>query len=402
MINSHTKVAIAKQENYQPKETHQKLEEVLSASGILDLISGKKILLKPNCTGAFLPEEGRTTHPQILRGTIELLQSAGASVKIGESSSVGIDTVLAYQSTGIAQVAKELSVELIDFKKSRYREVKIDDGLVLKKINLPEDLFSVDYIFSLAKLKTNYVSGISGTIKNLKGLLQDADKKRFHYLGIAPALVDLLGCLPPTLGLVDGILGSELYEPKKGNVLVASQNLLALDYVCAQIMGLEPDSVDHLRLAVEREIGKNTSLIPSNLEVIGEEISSLSTKFKSQPPGTECLEQEYQVTIKDGRACSSCLGALYLSLKKVKTHKPELLSILTGKDIVLGAYSGENNPGALFFGNCAVKFDQNGIPVPGCVPTTSDFLSGLLRSQKMKEEREKKEDYIQKHDYDYG
>ncbi|MBI4980607.1 DUF362 domain-containing protein [Candidatus Woesearchaeota archaeon] len=381
------KVALVKQENYNPEEIHSKLEEVLSASGILELVSGKKVLLKPNCTEAFLPEEGRTTHPQVLRGTIKLLQSADAAVKIGESSSVGIDTSSAYRSTGIAKIAEELSVELIDFKKSRYQEVKIDNGLILKKIKIPTEIFSADYLFSLAKLKTNYVSGISGTIKNLKGLLKDADKKRFHHLGIAPALADLMSCLPPTLGLVDGILGSELDEPKKGKVLAASVDLVAADYACAKIMGLEPYSVDHLRLAAERGSGGDISLIPSELEIIGGEISSFSTKFKSQPPGTESLEQEYQVFIKDGQACSSCLGALYLSFKKVKTQRPELLSILAGKEMVLGDYSGEINPEALLFGNCAVHKNKSfGTAVRGCVPTTSDFISGLLQSEKMKKQ----------------
>lgn len=384
------RVAVSRQENYRSREISRKLEEVLSASGILDSVRGKKVLVKPNCTGAFRPEEGRTTHPKILRGTLELLLSAGASVKIGESSSVGIDTLAAYQTTEIAQIAQELSVKLVDFKKSQYYEIKIYGGLVLDRIYLPKEVLESDCLLSLAKLKTNYVSGISCAIKNLKGLLRDSDKKKFHHLGIAPALIDLMNCLPKTIGLIDGILGSELYEPVRGDVLIASLDIVALDYVSARIMGLEPKSVEHLRLAMKCKSWKQK--LPTDLKIIGQKVSSVSKKFKSQITGLDNLKKEYQVTIRNGQACSSCLGALYLSLKKAKTKTPESL---IGTEIVIGNYSEKVGSEALYFGNCAAKRcpEPNQL-VPGCVPTTSDFLERLIRL--------KEKEYLDKYGYDYG
>jgi hypothetical protein len=159
-----------------------------------------------------------------------------------------------------------------------------------------------------------------------------------------------------------------LYEPIKGNVLIASQNLFALDCLCAKVMGIEPYSVEHLRLA-------DGEHLTTNLEIAGGSISSFSRKFKSQPPGLTSLEEEYSVKIKNGQACSSCLGALYLSLRKAKAQKPELLF---GKEIVIGSYAGEVSSRTLFFGNCAVKKNRgNGTAIPGCVPSTSDFMEGL-------------------------
>jgi uncharacterized protein (DUF362 family) len=370
-------VAIAKQESYDSEEVKIKLESILSKSGIIKTIEGKRVLVKPNCTGAYKPDEGRTTHPVVVKELLELLKNLCTKVTIGESSSVGVDTHQAYLASGIYHIAKEKCVEIIDFKKSKYINVEVD-GLIVDSIQVPEEILDVDFIISAAKLKTNYVSGISCSMKNLKGILMDEDKKRFHRIGLAKAVADLSKAIPNTLGVVDGIVGSELYEPINGNVLIASKDILACDVVCARIMRIKLNEVEHIRLRLDEL---------EDIQIAGDDISDLTIQFKNYGNKKRIIENEYSVRIENN-GCSSCLGALYLSLKKVSDKNPELIRNL---EIIVGPTE-EDPRDKLLFGNCCVRSNEENSEIcfiRGCPPTTSEFIKELERTRKIKIQRSK-------------
>jgi len=358
-------VAVAKQENYNLEEVKSKLSKILTDSGILNLIKGKKILIKPNCTGLFRPEKGRTTHPKILEALIELIKNWCKSITIGESSSVGVDTKEAYKITGMYDVAQKLGIRIIDFKKSEYQKIKIKNGLVLREISVPKEILEADYIISLAKMKTNYVSQISCSMKNMKGILKDSEKKKFHKLNLSGAVADLNNCFNNVIAIVDGILGSELYEPIRGNVLIASRNAVACDYVCARIIGINPASIGHIELA--RKAKKL-----EKIKLIGQ---IPRKKFKTSPPNLRALEKKFKIKIIDGKPCSSCIGALYLCLKKTKQQAPELLKNLK---IIIGNCQKADN--CVRFGNCAAE--KGKISVYGCTPTSFNFIACLKNRNK--------------------
>lgn len=358
-------VSIAKQENYKPSEIKPKLNKILSDSGILELIKDKKVLIKPNCTGIFRPKDGRTTHPAIIKSLIELLKPNCKSIVIGESSSVGIDTMKAYKATGINDVARKLKIPLIDFKKSKYIEIKVNNGIILKKLSIPKKILEADYIISLAKMKTNYVSHISCSMKNMKGILKDEEKKMFHKIGLSKSIVDLNNCFNNVLAVVDGVLASELYEPVKGNVLVASKDAVACDSVCAKLMGINPEKIAYIRLT------KKTRKL-KKIKIIGDKILQVSKKFKTTLPNLKALEKEYKIRIIDGKPCSNCIGALYLCLKKTKQQAPWLLKNLS----ILIGNSKKDVKDCIGFGNCASRHN-NKIIIYGCTPLSSDFINQL-------------------------
>jgi len=360
-----TTVAIIKQEGYNLRNLKVSLNKILSDSGILELIKNKKVLIKPNCTGLFRPKEGRTTHPAIIKSLIELLKPVCKSIVIGESSSVGIDTMKAYKATGISDVARKLKIPLIDFKKSKYIEIKVNNGIILKKLSIPEELLEADYIISLAKMKTNYVSHISCSMKNMKGILKDEEKKMFHKIGLSKSIADLNNCFNNVLAVVDGVLASELYEPVKGNVLVASKDAVACDSVCAKIMGINPEKIGYIKLIKKTKKFKK-------IRLIGDKILQVSKKFKTTPPNLKTLEKEYKIRIIDGKPCSNCIGALYLCLKKTKQQAPWLLKNLK----ILIGNSKKDAKDCIRFGNCASRHN-NKIIIYGCTPISSDFIKQL-------------------------
>ena len=52
---------------------------LLTEAGLADQIGdrGKRVALKPNVLGTMRPEEGATTHPELVCGAIEYLQAHG-------------------------------------------------------------------------------------------------------------------------------------------------------------------------------------------------------------------------------------------------------------------------------------------------------------------------------------
>jgi len=368
-----TIVAIAKQETYNHYEIKEKLNDMLESIDILEKISNCSVLIKPNCTGIFSPEEGRTTHPIVLEALIEVLQHANATVIIGESSSVNIDTLIAYEKTGVKNIAEKQGIKLIDFKTSKYYKIDVENKYILNKILLPQEVLDADYIISLAKMKTNYVTTISCSLKNLKGLLLDNQKKQFHHIGLSEAVADLFSVVKnntKSIAIVDGILGSELYEPRKGGVLIASTDFVASDSICAEIMGVKPTDVKHLKLAYEKGLGE---IDIDKITIYGDALFSVNPPFISTPYGLKYMEKEFGVNIIDGNPCSTCIGGLYLGLKKIKTTKPELLK--EGLRIAVGdCRCIDNSATTIYYGVCSHQEGDDGLYVAGCAPTSSDLI----------------------------
>ncbi|MFA6097326.1 MAG: DUF362 domain-containing protein [Candidatus Paceibacterota bacterium] len=363
-------VAVLKQHSYSVPRIRGKIEELFDLVGINEGLKDRKILIKPNCTGSFSPKEGRTTHPAVMEALILHLLSLNSEIAIGESSTVGTDTFSAYEKTGIFKVAQKLNVRIVDFKKSNYIELENGSGIVQKKISFPEEALSADCLISLAKLKTNYVTTISCAMKNLKGLLKDGDKKNSHHVGLSESVADICNALKrkiKVIALVDGILGSELYEPKKRGLLIASNDLAACDIVCARAMGIDPGDIKFLNLAKDPKAG--------NINVLGDGLGDPAV-FSTCDPGLDHMAEKFKIKIIDGNPCTSCTGSLYHILNKLAKTGAEYPDDL---EIVAGCCKNRRiAKNAILFGKCAAEAD--GIfKVKGCPPVTSDFMKVLKR-----------------------
>lgn len=361
-------VGVVEQKRYSVRKIAGKIDRLFDLIGINERLKSKKVLIKPNCTGYFSPGEGRTTHPAVVKALILHLEELDAEILIGESSTVGTDTLSAYEKTGISKVAGERGIRMIDFRKSGYVELENPQGRVLKKISFPAEVLKTDYLISLAKLKTNYVTTISCAMKNLKGLLRDCDKKESHHIGLSEAVADIADALKKQtkiIALVDGILGSELYEPKKRGLLIASDDLAACDVVCARVMGIDPEKVKFLNMAEELKVEK--------VIVLGDAIVN-SPVFQTCDPGLDHMAKKFGIRIINGDPCTSCIGGLYHILNKLARTMPENLNDL---EIAVGDCKSKCvHEDTVLFGKCASEADGE-FKIRGCPPTTSDFLSML-------------------------
>ncbi|MGC8810516.1 MAG: DUF362 domain-containing protein [bacterium] len=226
-------------------------------------LQGKKILLKPNILGPYPPEKGITTHPSLVRALVDFLKKEGAICFVGDNP--GLHGYAANERcariSGIWEAAGESFINLA--KETEQVQVK---SRFLKNLIISKIVLDVDYIINLPKFKTHLQTKITGAVKNMFGIAVGAEKARVHLTASKPehfaeALLDIYLIRPPELTIMDAIVGMEGNGPSGkdlrhiGKILV-SDNGVVLDALMAEMMGINPDEVDYLRLAAERGLGE--------------------------------------------------------------------------------------------------------------------------------------------------
>lgn len=211
---------------------------------------GEKILLKPNLLIGREVDRAVTTHPAVFRAVAEALRECGAELEYGDSPAVGRPELAAARS-GISRVARELGVPLADFVHPV--SVPYPAGRLIKQFSIARGVLEADGLISLCKMKTHGLTRITGAIKNQYGCIPGLLKAEFHAR-LANArlfsemLVDLNGLLRPRLFVMDGIVAMEGNGPQSGtprpmNVLLLSEDPVALDAAFCRIVALDPDLV---------------------------------------------------------------------------------------------------------------------------------------------------------------
>jgi uncharacterized protein (DUF362 family) len=142
----------------------------------------------------------------------------------------------------------------------------------------------VDWIVSVAKMKTHHWAGATLSMKNLFGVMPGIyygwPKNVLHQAGIENSILDINATLKPHFAIVDGIVGMEgdgpiMGDPKKVGVLVMGRNLAAVDATCCRIMGIDPYQVSYL----ERSDNWLGPISEGLIEQRGERIAAVRTNF---------------------------------------------------------------------------------------------------------------------------
>jgi uncharacterized protein (DUF362 family) len=214
-----------------------------------------KIVIKPNLI-ANKPYP-TTTSPKTVEAIIKNLKKHSKEMIIAEGSGWA-DTNKAYRDLGYKQVAEKYGVKLVDLNNDQYEKLRNPQASVLKEYEFPLTLKDC-YLVSAAVLKVHGEAGVTLSLKNMLGATIGGSKGRFHSKGIHQSIVDINLYKAPDLAIIDGIEGNirgELGgETKKFNAMIFSLDPVAADAVGANILGVAPLSVKHLKLAQEKGLG---------------------------------------------------------------------------------------------------------------------------------------------------
>jgi uncharacterized protein (DUF362 family) len=251
-----------------------------------DEIKGKRILLKPNLVETSLGASHINTHPLVVRGAVAAFLTLGAAkVMVAEGPGHNHDTLLVLEESGLAEVLWEDKIPFVDLNQDKtYTRINTGRFSCLKTLTFPATLQQVDWIVSLAKLKTHHLAGITLSLKNLFGVMPGSvygwPKNVLHQVGIQPCILDIASTLKPHFAIVDGIVGMEgdgpiMGTPKEAGVLVMGRNLTAVDATCARIMGIDPFRVEYLAAADDR-LGP---VAAAHIHQRGEAVERVTTNF---------------------------------------------------------------------------------------------------------------------------
>jgi uncharacterized protein (DUF362 family) len=350
----------------------------------LPLKRGWSVFLKPNIVAGLPAESGCITNPRLTGAVVEWLRDHGVSrIFVGEGPGVGLDEARVFKKSGYEKLCKRLGVELVNL----HAAARLARDWQYGTIGVPQLAVESDLYINLPKAKTHGYTTVTLALKNQKGLLAPDDKKKFHHLGLHEPIVEFASIIQPHLTIVDGIVGIEGDGPVNGTrinsqFIVLSANQVEADATCARLMGFEPKTIDHIRMAVERGLG---TMDP---EVEGDSVESLSQRFKAANP-----EFGKKLNIYSWRnlyACSMCIDsfteAVRLAIRNPRywfTVVPKLAywSLFGQLDIIQGK-DARRPPAAvnmICFGKCTKDFAEREQCdyIAGCPPKPEKVLKVL-------------------------
>ena len=195
------------------------------------------------------------------------------------------DSMAAFEAVGLKKIAQKKDVELIDLNSYDSVDINISNGLTLDWIRVGRAVLEADVVINVPVLKTHRGTLLSVCLKNMGvGCATREEKKRLHRLGIDEGIVDVYSVVKPSFNIVDGIVALEGDGPnlppgksKPVGLLIGGIDGLAVDAVCASIMGLDPIQVKHLNLAHQQGFGE---LNLEDIEVEGLPIEEVVTRFE--------------------------------------------------------------------------------------------------------------------------
>lgn len=280
-------VFVAKVAQYQ-REIGDAITRGIRGLGIVDdEVRGKRILLKPNLVETNASAPHINTHPMVLRGAIEAFLRLGASaVMVAEGPGHRRDTLAVYEESGLADVLTEDRIKFHDLNYiTGYELPNAGQQSRLKTLTFPALFKEIDWIVSVAKMKTHHWAGVTLSMKNLFGVMPGLyygwPKNVLHQVGISNSILDINATLKPHFAIVDGIIGMEgdgpiMGSPKQVGVLVMGRNLPAVDATCCRIMGIDPYKVSYLEQA-DNWLGP---IGDGSIEQRGETIASVRKNFE--------------------------------------------------------------------------------------------------------------------------
>jgi uncharacterized protein (DUF362 family)/Pyruvate/2-oxoacid:ferredoxin oxidoreductase delta subunit len=288
----------------------------------------QEVLLKPNLLIAPEKKEIREkvrTEPRILDILSKMLVELGKKVVIADSSAAGHDggTREALIHSGYLEIGDKY--ESVDVRSLESRgPISVDiKGKKLRKVNISRDIVEAEAIINVPKMKTHSLTLYTGAIKNLYGTITGGDKTRIHSLGanvqgFSQCLVDLFAYEKQKikLNVMDAIIALEGMGPGASgkavqmNLILASNDAVALDAVAFKLMGYDPKKVLATKYAAMQGLGE---IELDKIEILGEKIEDNQRRFKL-PKTAKIASIPFQrftnISLRYPKYKAGCIGCL--------------------------------------------------------------------------------------------
>ena len=252
-MNKKSKVILLPCNSYREELVYENLETGLELLGSLESIVGKEesVLLKPNLLKKAEVDKAVITHPVIVGMFARLMREKGyQDIILADSCGNGTTTKVIH-GTGMDTYLDKFDIPAIDYTKGV--NVENPDGIQAKEFVLPAELLERDCVISLCKMK----SACAGTyhrggqeqlwihlwISQGEGAYSVSERGQFRQNAGGSEPVCETTAVYHGWNCCDGGERSGSGDPAPMNVILMSQDPVALDSVFCHLIHLKPEMV---------------------------------------------------------------------------------------------------------------------------------------------------------------
>ena len=217
----------------------------------------RNVIIKPNLCYYWNASTGETTDGRVVCSVIRYLRdriSDGVNITVAEADASAMRTKYAFKILGYEALCKSEDVSLINLSEGAVSQRTATVGASELTLPFNEVLLNTDLVVNVPKLKTHNFVGMTCAMKNIFGAISKPRKYDYHG-NIDNVIIAANKIVKSGITVVDGLIARGSC-PKRLGVVIASDNVLANDYVAAKLMSFNPNSVPYLRLGAKEKLGQ--------------------------------------------------------------------------------------------------------------------------------------------------
>jgi uncharacterized protein (DUF362 family) len=222
---------------------------------------GQSVLLKPNIGWDRLPEQAANTNPEAVAEVVKMCFEAGAS-RVRVLDRTCNQAQRCYARSGIEKLASAAGAEVRHIVDSRFQEVPIPQGELVKSWPLYRDVLESDVFINMPVAKDHSISRVTLGFKNIMGLM-GGDRGAIHNKFMTK-IVDINSAVKPALTIIDAYRVLEHNGPSGGNLadvaekktIIAGIDRVAVDSYAMSLFNVNPLEVEYLKSANRRGMGE--------------------------------------------------------------------------------------------------------------------------------------------------
>jgi uncharacterized protein (DUF362 family) len=384
-IPAQPKVIIRSCRTYDPEQIRTILREGLQELGLAPF---GRTLVKPNLVAAGEMFPHAHTRPEFGEGMLRALRDVAGpqltELAVGERCGITIPSRVAFRDSGFDAMIKRVGgVKKYHFEEEQQVEIPLSHpGRLRDYLFTPEPIARADFFVNMPKFKAHPWTTVTFSLKAYIGIQDDRHRLIDHDHKLNEKIADLQHIIQPQFIAIDAITAGEgrmlTPTPFDLGLIIMGNSQVAFDAVCCRIIGVEPRTVDHIRLAEDYGFGTTD---PSKVAITGDvTFAEARERAKGFKVGLIRVEKYFEGTHITAYAgpppepehsdyCwGGCPGAIEEAIEILRIYDKQTDEKMPRLHVVFGAYDGpiDAGPGekVVFIGDCATwKGAIHGKPV---------------------------------------
>ncbi len=222
---------------------------------------GQSVLIKPNIGWDRTPEQAANTNPEAVAEVVRMCFEAGAG-QVRVMDRTCNEAQRCYVRSGIEKAASDAGAQVRHIVDSRFKEVAIPQGRLIKSWPLYRDALEADVLINMPIAKHHSISRVTLGFKNLMGMM-GGDRGSIHN-NFMIKIVDINSVIKPALTIIDacrvlmrnGPSGGHLADVMEKKTILAGSDRVAVDAYAMTLFNIKPFEVEYLRAANQRGLGE--------------------------------------------------------------------------------------------------------------------------------------------------